>query len=129
AIGESSPEEIDALNILNASILAMHRAIEALQLVPEFLLIDGNRFKPYLGIAHACLVEGDSHYRSIAAASVLAKTHRDAIMMRLHRQHPEFAWEQNKGYPTMEHREALALHGPTSWHRRSFRPVAEACGS
>jgi len=109
------------LNILRASFIAMHRAIDALQLRPQHLLIDGNRFIPYTGIAHTCLVKGDGRYRSIAAASILAKTHRDELMIRLHDDHPAYNWAVNKGYPTEDHREALMRYGPSIHHRRSFR--------
>jgi ribonuclease HII len=121
AVGIANPKEIDRYNILNASFLAMHRAVEQLPIPPELLLIDGNRFKPYLGIPHVCIVKGDSKYLSIAAASILAKTHRDELMKNLHQQHPHFNWQQNKGYPTQEHREALAVHGTTEHHRASFK--------
>jgi ribonuclease HII len=120
AVAEVGPAEIDAINILRASFLAMHRAIDALQQRPEHLLIDGNRFIPYPGIPHTCLVQGDGLYRSIAAASILAKTYRDALMDALHGAHPAYGWAENKGYPTPAHRSAIAAHGPTVWHRRSF---------
>lgn len=120
AVAEVGPAEIDAINILRASFLAMHRAIDALRERPRHLLIDGNRFIPYPGIPHTCLVQGDGRFRSIAAASVLAKTHRDALMDTLHAAHPAYGWAGNKGYPTPAHRTAIALHGPTAWHRRSF---------
>ena len=114
-------EEIDRLNILHASILAMHRAIEQLGKRPEFLLIDGNRFHPFPGIPHACIIKGDGKFRSIAAASILAKTHRDELMANLAAEHPAYGWEQNRGYPTAAHREAIRTHGATVHHRRSFR--------
>lgn len=120
AVARASTEEIDRINILRASFLAMHRAIDALRARPELLLIDGNRFTPYLGIAHACVVGGDGRYRSIAAASVLAKTHRDELMRDLHAAHPPYNWAVNKGYPTPEHRAAIAEHGATEHHRKSF---------
>lgn len=113
--------EIDHLNILHASFLAMHRAIKGLTTRPECLLVDGNRFDPYEGIPHSCIIQGDGKYRSIAAASVLAKTHRDALMRGLHEAHPQFSWSVNKGYPTIVHRAAIALHGPCMHHRMSFR--------
>ncbi len=119
-VGHATVEEIDRINILNASFLAMHRAIDGLRQRPELLLIDGNRFTPYFGIVHQCVVEGDGKYRSIAAASVLAKTHRDELMQGLHRAYPTYHWGANKGYPTPEHREAIAQHGPCDHHRRSF---------
>lgn len=116
----ADPAEIDRFNILQASFLAMHRAIDGLQLRPELLLIDGNRFLPYMGIAHSCQVKGDGRFRSIAAASVLAKTHRDALMQAAHLDHPHYGWAVNKGYPTPDHRAAIAVHGPCALHRRSF---------
>jgi ribonuclease HII len=115
------PSEIDQVNILNASIIAMHRAISKLKVVPEFLIIDGNRFKSYGNIPHQCVVKGDSKYASIAAASILAKTYRDQYMNELSESFPEYSWDKNKGYPTLEHREAINLHGITCHHRRSFR--------
>jgi ribonuclease HII len=121
SVAQCSPVEIDEINILNASFLAMHRAIAALGMVPQQLLIDGNRFNPYPGIPHVCLIEGDGRYRSIAAASILAKTHRDALMQDLHAQHPEYNWQGNKGYATIDHRCMLDRLGPTPHHRRSFR--------
>lgn len=117
------PDEIDTFNILNASILAMHRALDQLSLPPHFILVDGNRFTPYPSIAHECIVKGDSKYRSIAAASVLAKTHRDAYMARLHKEFPMYNWKKNKGYPTKEHREAIKKYGLTPHHRKSFRQL------
>ena len=113
--------EIDEVNILNASFLAMHRAIEKLAKQPEFLLIDGNRFNPYKEIPHECIVKGDSKFQSIAAASVLAKTHRDEFMQKLHSEFPVYQWNKNKGYPTVLHRKAIVQHGVTDYHRRSFR--------
>jgi ribonuclease HII len=119
------PEEIDELNILHASILAMHRAIDLLCIRPEHLLIDGNRFTPYRDLPHTCLVKGDGRFRSIAAASVLAKTHRDEIMRELHDEQPAYNWATNKGYPTTDHRAAIARIGACSHHRRSFRLLRE----
>ena len=116
--------EIDAINILHASFLAMHRAIAGLVTRPESLLIDGNRFDPYESIPHSCIIQGDGKYRSIAAASVLAKTHRDELMRKLHDAHPQFGWSANKGYPTIAHRAAIALHGPCMHHRTSFTLLA-----
>jgi ribonuclease HII len=113
-------EEIDEINILNASILAMHKALEGLDTLPSLLLIDGNRFHPYKNLQHVCLVKGDSRYLSIAAASILAKTHRDEFMMKLHENFPHYCWNRNKGYPTSDHRKAIALHGITIYHRKSF---------
>ncbi len=121
AVGVVTPEEIDRINILNASILAMHRAVEQLSTTPEFLLIDGNRFKPYPHIPHACVIKGDGKYLSIAAASVLAKTYRDDYMMSLHQQFPQYGWDGNKGYPTQQHRDAISKYGTTPYHRLSFR--------
>jgi ribonuclease HII len=124
-VAHATVEEIDRINILNASILAMHRAIDGLGLRPELLLIDGNRFKPYFGIAHTCVIGGDGRYRSIAAASVLAKTHRDELMQGLHAEHPHFGWAVNKGYPTPDHRSAIQQHGSTAHHRMSFTLLPE----
>lgn len=120
-IGVCSPEEIDQLNILQASITAMHRAIDQLVLSPELLLIDGNRFRPYPGIPHECIVKGDATYRSIAAASILAKTERDRLMLELEEQYPGYGFAEHKGYPTPQHRAALAELGPSPVHRLSFR--------
>jgi len=118
-------DEIDSLNILNASILGMHRAVEGLSEVPQFIAIDGNRFKPYQKIPHECVVKGDGKYLHIAAASILAKTYRDEYMTNLHNHYPQYNWKQNKGYPTREHREAIRQHGTTIFHRKSFRMFAE----
>ncbi|MFN6114561.1 MAG: ribonuclease HII [Flavobacteriales bacterium] len=125
AVAFVEPAEIDAINILRASFLAMHKAIDALTHRPEHLLIDGNRFTPYAGIAHSCLVKGDARFRSIAAASILAKTHRDEHMAQLHAQHPDYNWAVNKGYPTPDHRTAIERVGPCEHHRRSFRLLKE----
>lgn len=124
-IGRADEREIDEINILNASFLAMHRAIDALQPKPAALLVDGNRFRAYKGLSHLCVVKGDGIFASIAAASVLAKTHRDEHMHELHRLHPEFGWNRNKGYPTRLHRRAILEFGPTGYHRRSFRLLNE----
>ncbi len=113
-------EEIDELNILRASVKAMHLAIKGLSKVPQFLLIDGNRFFPYNSISHKTVVRGDSIYFSIAAASVLAKTHRDAYMNKIHNEFPHYGWDRNKGYPTLYHRDAILKHGITPYHRKSF---------
>lgn len=121
AVGICSPEEIDEINILNASFLAMHRAVEKLAIRPGHLLIDGNRFKPFPGIPHSCIVKGDSKFFSIAAASVLAKTYRDDLMEALHPEFPHYRWDSNKGYPTEAHRLAIFKHGTTVHHRMSFR--------
>ncbi len=126
AVGVVTPEEIDRINILQASFLAMHRAIDQLQVRPEHLLIDGNRFRPYPDIPHTTVVKGDGKYLSIAAASILAKTYRDDYMNELDRQYPAYGWRQNKGYPTREHRSAIALHGPTPYHRQSFQLLGNA---
>ena len=120
AIGTTSPEEIDKINILNASILAMHRAIEQLKIRPEHLLIDGNRFKNYANILHTTIIKGDGKYLSIAAASILAKTHRDEYMSKLHEEFPNYNWKQNKGYPTPLHRRSIKQFGTTPYHRLSF---------
>ncbi|MGX1931058.1 ribonuclease HII [Flagellimonas sp. 2504JD4-2] len=117
--------EIDKINILNASILAMHRALDQLKEPPRFILVDGNRFKPYASISHECVIKGDGKYMSIAAASVLAKTHRDAYMAKIHEEFPMYNWIQNKGYPTKEHREAIKKYGLTKYHRKSFRQLPE----
>ena len=121
AVARLTPKQIDRYNILNASFRAMHKAIKMLAVTPEHLLIDGNRFTPYRGIAHTCIIKGDGKYKSIAAASVLAKTHRDEYMLKLHKKHPQYNWLTNKGYPTAEHRSALDTYGPTAMHRHSFR--------
>ena len=121
AVAQVSPHEIDEINILNASILAMHRAIDALAVRPEHLIIDGNRFKSYRDIPHQTIVKGDGKYLSIAAASVLAKTHRDEYMRRLDTQFPHYAWRDNKGYPTAAHRAAIAQYGTTPHHRLTFQ--------
>ena len=118
-----SPEEIDRINILNASILGMHRAIEGLKLRPEHILVDGNRFKSFEDVPHTTVVKGDGKYMSIAAASVLAKTHRDELMEKLALTYPEYGWEINKGYPTKAHREAIGRLGLTPLHRRSFKSL------
>lgn len=121
AVGIVTPEEIDRINILNASFLAMHRAIEQLKVTPQHLLIDGNRFKPYPHIAHTCVVKGDGKYEAIAAASILAKTYRDDYMNELHEKYPMYDWKSNKGYPTKAHRAAIAQYGPSPYHRLSFQ--------
>lgn len=120
AVGVVSPQEIDEMNILKASFLAMHRAIDALRVRPEALLIDGNRFTAYRDLPYSCEVKGDGRYLSIAAASILAKTYRDDYMMKLHEEYPQYHWDENKGYPTRAHRAAIAQYGPTSYHRRTF---------
>ena len=119
-VGIVSAEEIDEINILNASFLAMHRAIDQLKIRPELLLIDGNRFNPYHDIKHQCIVGGDAKYQSIAAASILAKTTRDHIMEELDNQYPNYNWKKNKGYPTIEHKNAVAEFGMSPYHRKTF---------
>ncbi len=119
------PETIDKINILNASIHAMHMALDDLVQRPEFIIVDGNRFKDYKKIPHSCIIKGDSKYMSIAAASVLAKTFRDTYMEQLHLEYPMYNWKKNKGYPTREHREAIAKYGITKYHRKSFRLLPE----
>lgn len=120
AVASVDNHEIDEINILNASILAMHRALDQLKIRPQHIIIDGNRFKKYGDIPHLCIVKGDGKYMSIAAASVLAKTHRDEYMKKLHEQFPVYNWQQNKGYPTQEHRNKIKAHGITDYHRKSF---------
>jgi ribonuclease HII len=119
-IGIVTAEEIDEINILNASFLAMHRAIDQLKVRPELLLIDGNRFKPYHDLKHVCVVGGDAKYQAIAAASILAKTTRDRLMEEYDLRYPMYHWKKNKGYPTPEHKQAIADHGITELHRKSF---------
>lgn len=119
-VGVVTAQEIDEINILNASFLAMHRALDKLSLQPELLLIDGNRFNPYRKIKHVCVVGGDAKYQSIAAASILAKTTRDLMMMEYGKQYPVYNWKKNKGYPTREHKQAIADYGTTPLHRMTF---------
>lgn len=121
AIGVVSNEEIDEINILNASFLAMHRAVDQLKKRPEFLIIDGNRFKPYKKIPHECIIKGDGKYMNIAAASILAKTYRDDFMKKAAQKYPQYGWENNMGYPTTKHRDAIREFGPTPLHRMSFQ--------
>jgi len=125
AVGIVDNHEIDRINILNASFLAMHRAIDQLSLKPEYLLIDGNRFKAYPKIQHACIVKGDGKFLSIAAASILAKTYRDDYMEIIHQEFPMFGWKQNKGYPTLFHRKMVQQFGITSYHRKSFANLGD----
>jgi ribonuclease HII len=125
AVGIVTAEEIDTINILKASFLAMHRAVDKLSVLPESLLIDGNRFTPYPDIPHTCIVKGDGKYLSIAAASVLAKTYRDDYMLQLADEFPEYGWAQNKGYPTRAHREAISKYGITPYHRKTFTLLPE----
>jgi len=124
-IAQIYPEEIDKINILNASILAMHKALEQMDVKPEFIIVDGNKFKPFENIPHECIIKGDGKFMSIAAASVLAKTARDQYMEKIHEEYPMYNWKQNKGYPTKEHREAIRHYGITKYHRRSFRQLPE----
>ncbi len=121
AVASITPKVIDRINILRASIQAMHNALKVLSEKPDFILVDGNRFYPFETIAHECIIKGDGRYRSIAAASILAKTHRDEYMERLHLEYPEYGWNQNKGYPTVAHRSALTAYGLTPEHRKSFK--------
>ncbi|MBS9461874.1 ribonuclease HII [Flagellimonas sp. 389] len=118
-------DEIDKINILNASILAMHKAIDGLSQTPSFILVDGNRFKPYRSVGHECVIKGDSKFMSIAAASILAKTYRDKYMNTIHEEYPMYNWKKNKGYPTKEHRDAIRKYGLTKYHRKSFRQLPE----
>ena len=118
-------EEIDEINILNASILAMHKSISKLKPIPEFIIVDGNKFKPYNDVPFETIIKGDSKYMSIAAASVLAKTYRDEYMNTIHEEFPMYNWKQNKGYPTKEHRAAILKYGITKYHRKSFRLLPE----
>jgi len=121
AVASASAEEIDQINILNASYLAMHRALDTLKVKAQYILVDGNRFKKYQNIPHQCIIKGDGKYLSIAAASILAKTYRDDYMKTLANDHPEYDWLQNKGYPTKKHRDAVLKHGLTPHHRKTFR--------
>ena len=117
--------EIDSINILNASIKAMHKSIDQLKTIPNYIIVDGNRFKPYKTIPYQTIIKGDSKYLSIAAASILAKTYRDAYMEKIHEEFPMYNWKQNKGYPTKEHRAAIEKYGITKYHRKSFRLLPE----
>lgn len=123
AVSVVSPEEIDELNILKASFTAMHRCVDQIKSEIDLLLVDGNRFIPYSGIAHECMIKGDARFLSIAAASVLAKTHRDDIMKNLHNEYPIYDWDKNKGYPTKKHREAIRKFGTSPYHRKSFQQL------
>ena len=125
AVGVVSPQEIDEVNILRASILAMHRALDGLAVRPQHVLVDGNRFTPYHDVPHTTVVKGDGKYLSIAAASILAKTYRDDYMLRLHGEFPAYGWDRNKGYPTRQHREAIARYGTTPYHRLTFNLLGE----
>ena len=125
AVGIVTPEEIDRINILNASILAMHRALDQLQVRPEAVIVDGNRFKPYQQLPYSTIVKGDGKYLSIAAASILAKTYRDDYMDELAKEYPQYDWLSNKGYPTKKHREAIRQYGITPYHRKSFNMLGD----
>ena len=125
AVAEVDNYEIDEINILNASILAMHRAIDKLKIRPEFIIVDGNKFKPYANIHHQTIVKGDSKYLSIAAASILAKTHRDELMQRLHAEFPVYDWNNNKAYPTPKHRAGIMKYGTTPYHRMTYDLLGE----
>lgn len=126
AVGIVEPEEIDKINILNASFLAMHRAVDQLKITPQHLLIDGNRFNKYKDIPHTTIVKGDGKFLSIAAASIIAKTYRDDYMNRLHAEYPVYDWNKNKGYPTKKHREAIKQHGTSPYHRLSYNLLGES---
>ncbi len=126
AVGVVSPQEIDEINILNASFLAMHRALDQLTVRPQHLLIDGNRFRAYQDIPHTTVIKGDGKYLSIAAASILAKTSRDDYMRQIHREYPVYDWNQNKGYPTKKHRNAIAEYGASPYHRRSYNLLGDS---
>ena len=125
AVGIVTPEEIDQINILNASILAMHRALDQLKVRPEAIIVDGNRFKPYKKLPHTTIVKGDGKYLAIAAASILAKTYRDDYMNQLAEEYPQYDWLSNKGYPTRKHREAIKQFGITPYHRRSYNLLGD----
>ena len=125
AVAHIFETEIDTINILNASIKAMHNSISKLKVTPNYIIVDGNRFKPYKTIPHTTIIKGDSKFLSIAAASILAKTYRDEYMEKIHEEFPMYNWKQNKGYPTKEHRAAIRTHGVTKYHRKSFRLLPE----
>ena len=125
AVGVVSPQEIDGINILNASFLAMHRALDQLKVRPQALLVDGNRFRPYRDLPYTTVVKGDGKYMSIAAASILAKTYRDDYMLRLHEEYPAYHWDSNKGYPAKAHREAIRRIGPSPYHRMSYNLLGD----
>ena len=125
AVGIVTPQEIDRINILNASILAMHRALNQLEVRPEAVIVDGNRFKPYRDLPHTTIVKGDGKYLSIAAASILAKTYRDDYMNQLAEEYPQYDWLSNKGYPTKKHREAIKAYGITPYHRKSYNLLGD----
>lgn len=123
SVASCSPQEIDELNILWASVKAMHRALEGLSVIPDHIVVDGNRFRTYKDVKHSCVVKGDSKFQSIAAASILAKTYRDDYMKRLDESYPEYDWTNNKGYPTKKHKDAIRRYGVTDYHRKSFNLV------
>ncbi len=123
AVASFTPKQIDTVNILNASILSMHKALDNLSEQPQHIIVDGNRFKPYGKIPFTTVIKGDGKYLSIAAASILAKTYRDDYMMKIHKEFPQYAWNRNKGYPTKEHRQAIEKFGITPYHRKSFRLI------
>lgn len=123
SVASCSPQEIDELNILWASVKAMHRALEGLSVIPDHIVVDGNRFRTYKDVKHSCVVKGDSKFQSIAAASILAKTYRDDYMIRLDESYPEYDWTNNKGYPTKKHKDAIRRYGVTDYHRKSFNLV------
>lgn len=125
AVGIVTPEEIDKINILNASFLAMHRALDQLQVRPEAVIVDGNRFKPYQDLPYTTIVKGDGKYLSIAAASILAKTYRDDYMLSLAEEYPQYDWQSNMGYPTKKHRQAIREHGITPYHRKSYNLLGD----
>ena len=125
AVGIVTPEEIDKINILNASFLAMHRALDQLQVRPEAVIVDGNRFKPYQDLSSTTIVKGDGKYLSIAAASILAKTYRDDYMLSLAEEYPQYDWQSNMGYPTKKHRQAILEHGITPYHRKSYNLLGD----
>ncbi|WP_449029332.1 ribonuclease HII [Prevotella jejuni] len=125
AVGVVTPEEIDKINILNASFLAMHRALDQLKVRPEAVIVDGNRFKPYQELPFTTIVKGDGKYLSIAAASILAKTYRDDYMQALAKEYPQYDWQSNMGYPTKKHRKAISEHGVTPYHRKSFNLLGD----
>ncbi len=125
AVASFTNEQIDQVNILKASFLSMHKAIDNLTIKPQHLIIDGNRFIPYPNLTHTCIIKGDAKFQSIAAASILAKTHRDELMLKYHAEFPNYAWDENKGYPTIKHRAAIEKYGITPYHRKTFRLLKE----
>lgn len=125
AVAHCTPKKVDEINILNAAIKAMHKAIQKLKPTPIHILVDGNRFHPFKKIPHQCIIKGDEKYQNIAAASILAKTYRDDLMLALDKKHPKYDWKKNKGYPTKKHREAIRANGITSHHRKTFRLLPE----